>query len=239
MTTESWKRYRNAVLTVFTLFGLALALLESDRVSRGKNIPWDEMPLPNGHLASEFQIGERSELKVRSENGSMFGLVMRGKGVGWQELETADYPVLSCIETDLDDLEIGNPQVVLKQSIDCSFYIYPDARTSMRLAILSNGEILRWQKTLGIAEGFGNIAIFFAHIFIMGIGGLLIGALAFGVIHVFLRVTDPQFLKKDYVLGLQRTPLTVSGIIFFITFCLLSLYLFSTYIGGTTFLTGE
>ena len=142
MTTESWKKYRDVVIAAFTFFGLALAFLESDRVTRGRNLPWEEMPLPNGHLASEFHLGERMEMKVRSENGLVYGLVLKGREVDWQELETAEYPVLSCIETDLDDLEIGNPPSVVIQTIDCDFHIYPDARTSMRFAILSNGEIL-------------------------------------------------------------------------------------------------
>ena len=238
MTTESWKKYRDVIIAAFTFFGLALAFLESDRVTRGRNLPWEEMPLPNGHLASEFHFGERMELKVRSENGLVYGLVLKGREVDWQELETAEYPVLSCIETDLDDLEIGNPPSVVIQTIDCDFHIYPDARTSMRFAILSNGEILLWQKTLGIAEGFGNLAVFFVHIFLMGIGGLLIGGITFGVIHVFLRVVDRQFLKREYILGLQRTQLTVSGIVLLLAICLLLLYLLSAYIGRSTFLTG-
>jgi len=132
---KKWQQYTKAIVIVFTIFGLVLSFYESDRVISGGNLPWVRIPLPNGHHAAEFQLGESNELLVMSVQGQVFARVWKDGESGWQDVGAVEESILICNKTSLDDLEIRDPPFVF-QSINCDFSIYPEASTDTRFVIL-------------------------------------------------------------------------------------------------------
>jgi hypothetical protein len=76
-------RFRNPLLIFFSILGFILADVETDRIMNGALLPWEDISLPDGQRAQEFDYGDNFELYVRAENGDVF--------TRWQDRDTGGW----------------------------------------------------------------------------------------------------------------------------------------------------
>ena len=160
MDSEIRKRFRTPLLALFTFLGFLFAYIESNRVSNGAYIPMEDVSLPDGHQAIDFDLGEHNELYALTKDGEMFMRWADSNEGGWVRTDDKQSPIVLCNEMSFADLPVPKPPGKSIQSIDCFTLNTPDARTYERFVIQSNGEIWHWKLIKGIAEGFAGLAMF-------------------------------------------------------------------------------